>query len=216
MGLKLIGQLGASAPPLPRITCPMLPMLCCGRLDPTEYPGFFITSGNQHGGYDERMSSVRKSSIFGEFLPVSTVRMTIFVKLIFQNLEEECLKLKLYCSYGRLERSVFRQLVVLNSLPRLVLASFVVSLACLLPLNLDGTDKIYDGHFIEYLTAYANHNLWVFTGRYLDGRWLSLLKVSFWGQYQKRCPFLSLQFFPLYREVDSLWIIFRFTASTTQ
>ena len=93
------------------------------------------------------MSSVRKSSIFGEFVPVSTVRMTIFVKLIFQNFEEECLKLKLYCSYGRLERSVFRQLVVLNSLPRLVLASFVVSLACLLPLNLDGTDKIYDAHF---------------------------------------------------------------------
>ena len=67
--------------------------------------------------------------------------------LFFHNFEEECLKLKLYCSYGRLERSVFRQLVVLNSLPRLVLASFVVLLACLLPLNLDGTDKIYDAHF---------------------------------------------------------------------
>ena len=124
------------------------PMFCCGRLDTTEYPGFFLSQAdNQHGGYDERMSSVRKSSIFGEFVPVSTVRMTIFVKLIFQNFEEECLKLKLYCSYGRLERSVFRQLVVLNSLPRLVLASFVVLLACLLPLNLDGTDKIYDAHF---------------------------------------------------------------------
>ena len=114
---------------------------------PPNIRGFLSQADNQHGGYDERMSSVRKSSIFGEFVPVSTVRMTIFVKLIFQNFEEECLKLKLYCSYGRLERSVFRQLVVLNSLPRLVLASFVVSLACLLPLNLDGTDKIYDAHF---------------------------------------------------------------------
>ena len=37
MGLKLIGQWGASAPPLPRIP---YPMLCCGRLDTTEYPGF--------------------------------------------------------------------------------------------------------------------------------------------------------------------------------
>ena len=124
-GLEINRPVGGFGPPAPSHP---YPMLCCGRLDTTEYPGFFLSqTDNQHGGYDERMPSVRKSSIFGEFLPVSTVRMTIFVKLIFYNFEEECLKLKLYCSYGRLERSVFRQLVVLNSLPRLVLASFVSS-----------------------------------------------------------------------------------------
>ena len=128
--------------------------------------------------------------------------------------EKFALKLKLYCSHGRLERSVFRQLVVLNSLPRLVLASFVVLLACLLLLNLDGTDKIYNAHFYRISDRLCKPQ---FVSIYWPLPWRTMtciVKVSFWRQYQ-RCPFLSLQFFTLYREVDSLWIIFRFTTSAT-